>query len=604
MVFRLVIFMHRFFKKNRQTPTNPYELQNINTKNDEENLKKSLGKNKTFFLNGVWGSGKSTFLENTAGKKYKVRMLNLWELDSKYSVFSVAFKVVHPAVYFIERLIIVSLITLSVAYIPLQQSNLFKEMPASLILFIIFCTIFVSVGKLMEVKTNRFDKFFLKHKFCWSKTSLLVIDDFDRVEPAKQESIYKLLNFLHGKMDIFILGEYRSVESKKNTFYLHKFIDKRVELPYALQSKNIWFDYFGDLGKKLNTQIPLTLIQKFIEDDRNLRDRVQFNNLVIQEFRDNKKMGHVKVGQQLIIMYLYLYYFDYYKKLIFKPETELKLGDSLFNDMISYLRKDESASYPVAFSVNRSNYLIFEIPKSLTISEIENILNTPDKLEDALLEKKFSDSFFQYISFKYVLLPYETRMKIIHVISSVVIEKRNLPTKVTSFIVQTELQGHQSSEFIGSSLPQWRKLLASYGYQIIEQMHFFRLFHIFSYKQIGDSYFPELLGQGNFYDKWGALKSSLYSEEFIISYLSFKNLWYKFDDWTEDIWNAVSELSESQFKHFSAIQNIQSKDDHSNFTLALITPGVEHIYDLQRNRKFLEKMHDKIEDYAINVVDN
>ncbi|CUW14756.1 hypothetical protein C122C_0093 [Leuconostoc gelidum subsp. gasicomitatum] len=595
--------MHRFCKKNRQTPTNPYELQSINTKNDEENLQKLLGKKKTFFLNGIWGSGKSTFLENTAGKKYKVRILNLWELDSKYSVFSVAFKVVHPALYFIERLIIAILITLSVASLPLQQLNLFNKMPAPLILLIIFCTIFVSVVKLMEVKTNTFDKFFLKRKGWLLKRSLLVIDDFDRVESDRQESIYKLLNFLHGEMEIFILGEYRSLELDKNTFYLHKFIDKRVELPYALQPKNIWFNYFSDLGKKLNTQIPEALIKKFIEDDRNLRDRVQFNNLVIQEFRDNKKMGHVKVGQQLIIMYLYLYYFQSYEKLIFKPESQLNLDDQLLQEMIAYLLKDESASYPVAFSVNRSNYLIFEIPKSLTISEIENILISPDKLEDALLEKKFSDSFFQFVSFKYVLLPYEIRKKIVHVIFSVAIEKRNLPTKVASFIIITELQGHRSSEFIGSSLHQWRKLLESFGYHINEQIYFFRLFHIFSYSQIGNSYFPELLGQESFYDKWNTEKNSLYSEEFIISYLSFKNLWYKFDEWTEDIWTAISELSESQFKHFSAVQNIQSKDNHSDFTLAITTPGVEDIYDRQRNTKFLEKMHAKIEDYAIDVVD-
>lgn len=590
--------MHCKMEK-KQVQLKRYKLQNIDTKIDEANFRKLFGSKRTFFLNGAWGSGKSTFIEKVAGEMYAVKKLNLWNQDSKYSIFSLAFKVVHPVFYFFERFFIAVLFTASVIGLQFSQWGFNGNVSGILVFIIIFCTVLVAVGKLMEVKTNYFDKRFLKFHFYWSKTPVLVIDDFDRLTNDQQEATYKLLNFLHGDMEIVVLGDYRSLTLNKNTFFLHKIIDKRVELPFALQSNNIWTEYFNRLGNQLNAQIPGALIQQFIDDGRKLRDREQFNNLIIQEFQDNKKLKYVQVGQQLVLMYLYLYAYETYEKLMSKPDEYRQTNDKSLQELVNLLFHDETVSYPVAFMANRSNYLIFEVPKSLSIDEIEKIIHDPEKLKASILKNEDND-FYDYIVFRYYILSPEIRMNILKTAVSLVKTKRYQNVRTIKKIIQLEGQQTSQSNFNGRNVREWRKLLASLGYSITEQIWFLVNYGIQSYGLLGKNYFQEFMPTQSFSQNWESIKREKFPEQFLLVYLYHTHLLTRFDMWYEEVWNAVSDLNKDGFKVFCYNLNIAEDLDSNNFTLIknfLKSNGN------QNNKVFLTKMKSKIDEYGIVVKD-
>lgn len=219
MLGELISIMWKFTPKKLQKKTSDYVNIEINTESDEKKFQKLFKKKQTIFLNGAWGSGKSTFIKKVAGKDYKLKYLNLWEQDSDYSIFSLALKVIHPKFYILERFFISIIFTGSVFGLSFLQLFILHKISFWIILFIIFSTVLVSVAKLMEVKSNYLDKKILTFKWFVGSKVILVIDDFDRLLPVQQEKVYKLLNLMHKKIVVIILGEYRSLVANKNSFF-------------------------------------------------------------------------------------------------------------------------------------------------------------------------------------------------------------------------------------------------------------------------------------------------------------------------------------------------------------------------------------------------
>ncbi|MDV7772157.1 hypothetical protein PSG77_08250 [Enterococcus hirae] len=111
----------------------------------------------------------------------------------------------------------------------------------------------------------------------------MIVDDFDRVSVDKQNEAYKLFNILHNRLPIIFVGDINKIPISGDN-YLQKIIDKRIDLPYVLHSRDIWNNYFNKLEKTFDVDLPAELLNLFIIENRNLRDRVQFNDYVNQEF--------------------------------------------------------------------------------------------------------------------------------------------------------------------------------------------------------------------------------------------------------------------------------------------------------------------------------
>ena len=246
-------------------------------------VEKDENKNyKTFFLNGIWGSGKTTFLKDTEKdsegnlkkNRWKVRYLKLWEIKNDRSVFELAFAVLFPkynffAWFFVIISIVISLLLTPTFNLGLSKivhnliSSCIKSQELSKFLEYIFIPILksvftivaltVSTFELLKLKSDSFYIFLFNRKLRKKKKKVvLVVDDFDRVSSERQKEAYKLFNVIHGKIPIIFVGDLDkiTIDSDRSLRFLNKIIDKRVELPVAINSKNVLKNYISSLKEQ------------------------------------------------------------------------------------------------------------------------------------------------------------------------------------------------------------------------------------------------------------------------------------------------------------------------------------------------------------------
>ena len=71
--------------------------EKIDTSTAAKNFAELLQEDKTYFLNGNWGSGKSTFLQDVnKNKKIKLITMDFWRLTDNRSMIEVTFSKLHP----------------------------------------------------------------------------------------------------------------------------------------------------------------------------------------------------------------------------------------------------------------------------------------------------------------------------------------------------------------------------------------------------------------------------------------------------------------------------------------------------------------------------
>ena len=180
----------------------------------------------TFFLNGVWGSGKTTFLKKVEGqaKSTKFIYLKLWEAHDERSVTAIAFSLLHPFLYYLLRFLIVIAVVTSVLMTPAINLGLLSYL-------------IVTVYQLLKVKSDSM-YICLLPKFL-SNNKVLVIDDFDRITTDRQNEAYKLFNILHGKLPIIFVGDYQKIAKSDDESgkFLQKIIDEFYQLITSLIRK-------------------------------------------------------------------------------------------------------------------------------------------------------------------------------------------------------------------------------------------------------------------------------------------------------------------------------------------------------------------------------
>ena len=100
------------------TDNNFIELDKIETSTAAQNFANLLNENKTYFLNGTWGSGKSTFLKQVDNlklknnKKIKLVTIDFWRLNDSRSTLETVFANLHPVVYWSLRSFVILFLAL------------------------------------------------------------------------------------------------------------------------------------------------------------------------------------------------------------------------------------------------------------------------------------------------------------------------------------------------------------------------------------------------------------------------------------------------------------------------------------------------------------
>lgn len=382
---------------------------------------------KTFFLNGSWGSGKTTFLKETAEnsegnlQKYgwKVRYLKLWEIKNDKSVFELAFAVLFPKYnFFVWSFVIISIVVsllltptfnlgLSNMVHNFISSDIIKSRGLSNFLENIFIPILksvftivalvVSTCELLKLKSDSLYIFlFNKRLGNKNKKIVLVVDDFDRVSSERQKEAYKLFNVIHGKIPIVFVGDLDNItnDSDISLKFLNKIIDKRVELPVAINPKNVLKNYISSLKKQLgdedrfyyydynNYHVEDFLYEDFLTSNLTLREINQFKSLLDSEML--KKEGRVRLSQQIVINYLYLFDSQKYNELrksYDSNEKEIRITGFYGKDEIKYkninnILFNRSGEYyvPLAFTKGPVSYFINDNIENLSVNKAEEVL--------------------------------------------------------------------------------------------------------------------------------------------------------------------------------------------------------------------------------------
>ena len=524
------------------------ELDKIDTSTAAQNFANLLNENKTYFLNGTWGSGKSNFLKQVDNlkpvnnkKKVKLVTIDFWRLNDSRSTLETVFANLHPFVYWGLRLIVILCIALSILMTNVVDLGLSAYVPNWVVLFAGVIALIVAIHQFLKIKSDGIYSRLLTINYPSCKKKLLVVDDFDRMTPAQQEASYKVFSLLNGKLPIVFVGDIDRLYRNDDN-YLSKIIDRRINLPYDLHPSKIWYDYFNQLEKKFKMVLPENFKKFIINDNKNLRDREHFNDYVNIELIDRKKENHVQIEQQLVIIYIYIFYHDLYNQ--FLIGNMLYSANDSVNILINILKKDYK-NYPSSFKENREAYFINEEPNNRTLKELKSIVENNQQVLDEIkfgrgdfagfikkdfekLDYKYGDRLFTN-ALNYSLEGYNNQVVDIIIKEKI---KKSIPEYDPINITQKVI--NEVKEFLGEKL---------------ETLDYSEIFYyIFKHKIIRSGDMRQL----NMDVKINSPKfnSCKRKELIILMEVSRLDLTYNFSLWDKIIWEKINELDDEAFISF------------------------------------------------------
>lgn len=527
-------------------------LNKIDTTENAKYFSELLEQNSTFFLNGEWGMGKTEFLkgvENCSKKKFI--NLNLWAIKDDRTVINIAFTALYPILYNGLKILFVGCVVLSILVTPAVKENLWNFLPGILnskpiIALCTITTLFVSVWKVFKYKSDSFYYKFLssnKTKFLL-KGKVLVIDDFDRISAENQEGAYKLFNCLNGKLPIIFVGDY-SLITKMESKYLQKIINHKIELPVSLYPMSIWEKYFENLNELLPTNVSQHLINLFIEENRNLRERSMFHYYVEQELERKNKKEYVQIDQQLAIIYLYLFYPLKYTELLKGMDLNECIDDKNLKTIKEIL--SETEGYPKAYINNKQGYYLYEIIKKLTENDATSILNSPDLKKEMVESGNLNDDFYYFVSTKYNRMETKQKENLLDKALENIYDDKDSSLIYFIVVAENNIRFKYAGMEDSKIRDEWFAILNKYNFDFSQKIYFLEYYLSISFYKLGRMYDSLDLNSEDFID---GKKKGYY----FLTFLSMKNKWYNYD-WDESYWEALELIYSKNYVEYLMILN-------------------------------------------------
>ena len=545
------------------------ELEHIDTSVAAKNFADLLNDNKTYFLNGSWGSGKSEFLKEVKrGSQNKLITIDFWRLSDTRSTIEIAFSKLHPLLYWTIRLGIILLVAVSILMtnvVDIGLSNYFGGSKPLILKLGGVVALIVAVWQVFKKKSNEFYCFSLSKLPKFSK--VLIIDDFDRMSEKQQEESYKLFSLINGKLPIVFVGDITKVH-KSDDNYLSKIIDRQVELPFDLHPSKIWNNYFSVLEDKFNTVLSDDFKKRISSENRNLRDREHFNDYVNQEFFTRGKLGHVQVKQQLLVIYAYLFYPDLYMNLL-KDEAirveeseksgflDIKRIGYTIKEQLSEIQSSDNSDYPLSFKKNKLEYLLYEQTSNRTKIELELLFTSnSEKLISEIIDSDQSSDFYKYLSSQFRVFSKKMKKQLLIMVIKESMKFKNSPSM--NFIVQESLNevipsyerdSPLTKDVITRIINMWESILRNENLDQSEIIYFLNKHDLLSFHELGLYYSDLRIDTETF--------SNLRRKDFfLLTYLSSKRLFKKFELWDNTIWEAIKLFDDREFLSFWISQSI------------------------------------------------
>lgn len=587
------------------------KLEHIDTSVAAKNFAKLLYDNKTYFLNGSWGSGKSEFLKEVKrSSQNKLITIDFWRLSDTRSTIEIAFSKLHPPLYWTIRLGIILLVSVSILMtnvVDIGLSNYFGGSKPLILKLGGVVALIVAVWQVFKKKSDEFYCFLLSKLPKFSK--VLIIDDFDRMSEKQQEESYKLFSLINGKLPIVFVGDITKVH-KNDDNYLSKIIDRQVELPFDLHPSNIWDNYFRILEGKFNIVLSNDFKKMISSDNRNLRDRERFNDYVNQEFFRRGKLGHVQVEQQLLVIYAYLFYPDLYRNLIeglpITVEESKKLDISgvigverTVKEQLSEVQSSDNLDYPLSFKKNKLKYLLYEQTSNRTKIELDSLFaSKTEELKLEIIESYQSSDFYQYLSSQFRTFSKIMKEQLLTMVIKESMKFINSPSM--NFIVQESLNevipsyernSPLTEDVIIRIIKMWEPILRNEKLDQSEIIYFLNKHDLLSFYELGLYYSDLRIDTETF--------SNLRRKDFfLLTYLSSKGLFEKFKYWDNTIWEAIELFDDREFLSFWIFQSIITNElGYEGFDII----SEDKRYTIWTGRYLFESPH-KHTDYKESVI--
>lgn len=587
------------------------KLEHIDTSVAAKNFAELLYDNKTYFLNGSWGSGKSEFLKEVKrGSPNKLITIDFWRLSDTRSTIEIAFSKLHPLLYWTIRLGIILLVAVSILMtnvVDIGLSNYFGGSKPLILKLGGVVALIVAVWQVFKKKSDEFYCFLLSKLPKFSK--VLIIDDFDRMSEKQQEESYKLFSLINGKLPIVFVGDITKVH-KSDDNYLSKIIDRQVELPFDLHPSKIWNNYFSVLEDKFNIGLSNDFKKRINSDQKNLRDREHFNDYVNQEFFTRGKLDHVQVEQQLLVIYAYLFYPDLYMNLLKgEPIKVEKSEESDFQDIISIghtlkeqlseIQSSDNSDYPLSFKKNKLEYLLYEQTSNRTKIELDLLFTSnSEEIISEIIESDQSSDFYQYLSSQFRVFSKKMKKQLLIMVIKESMKFKNSPSM--NFIVQESLNevipsyernSPLTEDVIIRIIKMWEPILRNEKLDQSEIIYFLNKHDLLSFHELGQYYSDLRIDTETF--------SNLRRKDFfLLTYLSSKGLFEKFKYWDNTIWEAIKLFDNREFLSFWIFQSIITNElDYEGFD---IIPEDKR-YTIWTGRYLFESPH-KHTDYKESVI--
>ena len=551
------------------------KLEHIDTTVAAKNFSELLNDNKTYFLNGSWGSGKTEFLDEVKkNSPKKLITIDFWRITDTRSTIEVAFSKLYPLLYWAIRVGVVLLVAVSILMtnvVDIGLSNYFGGSKPLILKLGGVVALIVAVWQVFKKKSDEFYCFLLSNSLKFPKFSkVLIIDDFDRMSEKQQEESYKLFSLINGKLPIIFVGDITKVH-KNDDNYLSKIIDRQVELPFDLHSWNIWEGYFRKLTKALDFRDDNELRILFL--DKNLRDMQKFNDYVNQEFFVRGKKDRVRPEQQLAIIYLFLFEYDMYEMLIKSDSKTLAYAyqkDQSRSDTakrIGEILSDKSHSHrmPIPFSLNKRSYILFEATSNHLEQDFKALIDgNGSELKQAVLHSTQYSDFYQYIFHHLGDIDVSRKQKLFEIVINLSINHSYSETidmiikEKNTEIVRDQIRRNKSEEDLRIYIiKEWKDFLNSYNMDSSEVLLILVKHGILSFTDLGFVFnkLNELFKTNKDFTTFKEFKRP----EILLSiYLNSVKKSEVFEKWDNSIWTAINDLSDSQFIIFWKLQKILS----------------------------------------------
>ena len=590
---------------------NYIKLYQIDTTTAAQNFANLLNENKTYFLNGIWGSGKSTFLKQADNlkpvnnnKKVKLVTIDFWRLNDSRSTLETVFAKLHPFVYWGLRLIVILCIALSILMTNVVDLGLSVLVPNWVVLFAGVIALIVAIHQFLKIKSDGIYSRLLTINYHSCKKKVLVVDDFDRMTSAQQEASYKVFSLLNGKLPIIFVGDIELLHRSDNN-YLSKIIERRIELPYVLHPTRIWGDYFEQLEQRFEIKISDNFINLVMKENRNLRDRERFNDYVNLELIGRNKKEYVLVEQQMVVIYLYIFYPEIYNVLLKmgRISDSLAQKDAHIVKLFRILEEERSV-YPYPFSSNAEAYLISETPSNKTLDDLNTLIEKPSLLYNELSSLTSSDlttyitTSFNNSDFNYRKQLFATSFKLSEegknnwLIDFIIMNMAKINIKYPDYELDqifNHLEVDTKSKFISQVKEFWMENTELTDFSEI-------LYYSFKHKVIDKEHIRGLV---TVISPFNEMFSSYRRKEQIILFYIYINKMDEFSSsWDEKLLNVIKNLNNQEFIDFLLGFGyiINTKDNKCDFTI----DGKPYVIDYKFKKFAGNEYFDKIS----NVFDN